>query len=119
MANQEIKGNDYLVVYNEKEQTVFFQGTLRLKTTNDYEPVSKLLKSIIDVVGKQDPILTLDFRELKFINSSGIHALSRFVIDLRKSDQPIRVVGNPKIYWQKRSLINFSKLWPKVQVDLS
>jgi len=119
MANQEIKGNDYLVVFNEKKQTVFFQGTLRLKTANDYEPVRKLLKSVIEVIGKQDSLLTLDFQELKFINSSGIHALSRFVIELRKSDQPIRVVGDPKIYWQKRSLINFSKLWPKVQVDLS
>jgi hypothetical protein len=118
MAIQEFKGNGYSVEYDEKNHTVTFQGIMRLKTSKDYAPVSELLQSVYDIANKNNLILTLDFRRLQFINSSGIHALSKFVIDVRTANKSeIHVLGNPDIYWQHRSLLNLSKLWPKVQVD--
>ena len=118
MANQEIKGNDYLIVYDESAQTVTFQGTMRLRTSKDYTPLSELLRSGYDTAGKSNRILTLDFRQLQFLNSSGIHALCKFVIEVRKENMPgMRVLGNPDLHWQQHSLVNLSKLWPKVQVD--
>ncbi len=119
MAVQEFKGNDYLVEYDENTHTVTFQGIMRLKTSNDYAPLSELLHAVYDIACKTKLVLTLDFRQLKFINSSGIHALSRFVIDIRTENRSgIHVLGNPDIHWQYRSLKNLSKLWPKVQVDI-
>jgi len=120
MADQEIKGNDYLIAYDESSQTVTFQGRMRLRASKDYAPLSALLRSAYEMVGKNNLVLTLDFRQLQFVNSSGIHALFKFVIEVRETNQSgMHVLGNPDIYWQKRSLLNLSKLWPKVQVDFS
>jgi hypothetical protein len=118
MADLQVKGDDYQIVYDESNQAVSFQGTMRLRTWKDYAPMSELLRSAYETVGDNNLILTLDFRQLRFLNSSGIHALCKFVIEARKGDRSgMRVLGNPDFYWQHRSLVNLSKLWPKVQVD--
>ena len=118
MAGQEIKDDNYQIVYDESKQTITFQGTMRLRTWKDYTPMSELLQTAYDGVVENGLVLTLDFRQLRFLNSSGIHALCKFVIEARKEDRTgMRVLGTPDFYWQQRSLSNLSKLWPKVQVD--
>jgi len=118
MAVKEIKGDGYAIEHNDAEHIVSFRGIIRLQNTDDYAPVTDLLNEAHAVAGNGK--LTLDFRQLQFLNSSGINAVSKFVIAARKEDKIRMVVlGNQEIYWQQKSLANLSKLWPKVQVEIA
>ena len=47
MANiQGIQGDNYRVWYEEKNNTVYFEGTLRLGTIAEYSPISELLNNV-------------------------------------------------------------------------
>jgi hypothetical protein len=117
MAVKEIKGDEYTIEYDDTSLTICFQGTIRLQTTEDYMPIADLLQSAHDATGNGK--LTLDFRQLQFLNSSGINAVSKFVIAARKQEKiALVVLGSQEIYWQQKSLANLSKLWPKVQVTV-
>ncbi len=117
MSGNEIKGDEYVIGHNDSTHVVSFSGTIRLQTTEDYAPIASLLQQAHDAAGKGR--LTLDFRQLQFLNSSGINAISKFVITARKEDKiSLVVMGSQEIYWQQKSLANLSKLWPKVQVDV-
>ena len=117
MAVKEIKGDEYVIEHNDSSHVVCFKGTIRLQTTDDYIPIAELLQAAHDATGNGK--LTLDFRQLQFLNSSGINAVSKFVISARKQEKiSLLVLGSQDIYWQQKSLANLSKLWPKVQVDV-
>jgi len=117
MAVQEIKGQEYVIEYNDSSHVISFRGTIRLQTTDDYAPITNLLQEAHHAAGTGK--ITLDFRQLEFLNSSGINAICKFVIASRKADKvSIVVIGNQEIYWQQKSLSNLSKLWPKVRVDV-
>lgn len=113
----EIKGEDYLVTYNETRSTMEFFGTIRLRDTADYSAISDLLDS---AHAKASDELVLDFRNLNFLNSAGINTISKFVITARRADTAaLKVVGNSQISWQQKSLKNLQKLWPKVQIEIT
>jgi hypothetical protein len=117
MAIEYIQGDEYQVEYDGASNMVRFQGTVRLQTTDDYAPINELLLRAHDAaIGDA---LGLDFRQLQFLNSSGISMISKFVIGARKRDQvKLSVIGNRDIYWQQKSLGNLQKLWPKVQIEI-
>ena len=116
MAVENITGEEYSVEYDPERHVVAFIGTVRLQATADYEPIMALL----DKAQEGTTVLTVDFRNLQFLNSSGISAISRFVISARKRDAvAVTVLGNQEIYWQRKSLTNLQKLWPKVNVEIS
>lgn len=117
MTIEQIKGDEYTVEYNGGDHNVSFQGTVRLQTTDDYAPITALLQRAHDAASGAK--LVLDFRQLQFLNSSGISTISKFVIGARKQDQlSLVVLGNRDIYWQQKSLGNLQKLWPKVQIEI-
>jgi hypothetical protein len=118
MVDSQIKGDEYSVEYLSDGQRVAFHGTMRLQSSDDYAPISELLQQAqAAAVGAR---LTLDFRQLQFLNSSGISMISKFVIGARKQDQmTLLVLGNREIYWQQKSLGNLQKLWPKVQIEIN
>lgn len=76
MENQEITGENYKV-WSEDGTTVNFQGSLRLGNPAEYEPIAQLLNS---VTAESPPTITLNLKELEFLNSSGINMLSKFAI---------------------------------------
>ena len=117
MAVTEIKGDEYTIEHNDSSHVVSFKGTIRLQTMEDYTPVVDLLQNAHNMAGTGK--LTLDFRQLQFLNSSRINAVSKFVIAARKQEKiNLVVLGSQDIYWQQKSLSNLSRLWPKVQVDV-
>ena len=119
MSTNKVEGDGYFVEYNEGTQRVVFSGTIRLQTTAEYAPVMELLNEAHQTAVGADSPLTLDFRQLQFLNSSGINTISRFVIFARKQDTAmLTVLGSPDIYWQKKSLTNLQKLWSKVQIQI-
>ncbi len=113
----ELKGEDYIVTYNEMTNAIEFFGTIRLRDSSDYSSISDLLemahKNAVDV-------MSLDFRNLQFLNSAGINTISKFVIVTRRADTvALKVLGNSEISWQQKSLKNLQKLWPKVQIEIT
>ncbi len=118
MSVEKITGEEYSVEYNNNTQTVTFIGSMRLRTSEEYEPITQLLQQAHEATGAENT-LTLDFSELKFLNSSGINIVSRFVIFARKQEKIVlQVNGSQEVYWQKKSLTNLQRLWPKVKIDI-
>ena len=118
MSVETITGEEYSVEYNANTQTVTFIGSMRLRTSDEYEPITQLLQQAHDGTPEGET-LTLDLSELKFLNSSGINVISRFVIAGRKAAKiNLLVKGSQEVYWQKKSLTNLQRLWPKVKIDI-
>jgi len=113
----ELKGEDYLVTYNEARNSIEFFGTIRLRDSSDYASIDNLLNS---AHRKSSGPLVLDFRNLQFLNSAGINTISKFVISARRTGSiMLKVLGNSAITWQQKSLKNLQKLWPLVQIEIA
>jgi len=78
LAVEQIKGDEYTVEHDPGAHTVTFKGTIRLQTSDDYLPMTQLLQAAHDSAAGER--LSLDFRQLQFLNSSGISTISKFVI---------------------------------------
>jgi hypothetical protein len=112
----EIRADDYSVEYDPITEIVSFQGSLRLSGTKEYAPITELLN---EVVGKSPETINLNFQKLEFLNSSGIYMLSKFVIKVREQENiNITIHGSKSIPWQGKSLKNFQKLMPALQLQL-
>ena len=112
----EIKTEDYSIWYDTTTSTVNCQGSLRLSGMDEYAPIVQLLN---DVAEEEPPIITLNLRELEFLNSSGISMLSKFVIKVRqKKTIQIVVIGSKGIPWQGKSLKNLQRLMPSLTLEL-
>jgi hypothetical protein len=118
MTVERVTGQDYTVEYNKGTQSVSFIGTIRLQTTEEYEPILQMLHKAHDAT-EPNEMLCLDFLQLRFLNSSGINTISRFVIFARKQDKiSLTALGNRDIYWQQKSLSNLQRLWSKVHIKM-
>ena len=117
MANHKIQGKDYVVHYDAEAVIITFQGELALGGPQEYAPINELLLNTVtngDTTG-----ITLDFRKLSFLNSSGISMLCKFVLSLRKKkDVELVILGSHDIPWQGKSLRNLQKFLPSLRLDL-
>lgn len=112
----EIKTGDYSVCYDPVTETVICQGSLRLSGTEEYAPIVQLLNNLAD---QEPPTLTLNLRQLEFLNSSGISIISKFVIKVRqKGNIQMVVKASKNIPWQGKSLKNLQRLMPSLQLEL-
>ncbi|MEL6494176.1 MAG: STAS domain-containing protein [Cyanobacteria bacterium J06623_7] len=112
----EIKGENYQVIYNQSSHEITFCGSLRLHGSVEYSSIFELLNNVI----QQEPeSITLDLKELNFLNSSGISILSRFVINVRKRQNiQMRVIGAQQNPWQGKSLKNLQRLMPSLHLEM-
>jgi hypothetical protein len=110
-----IKTDDYSIWYEPTTATVNFHGLLRLSGIPDYEPIVQLLN---DVTELEPSTITMNLQELKFLNSSGMSVLSRFVIGVRKKKTIQLVVkGSHGSTWQEKSLSNWQRLMPAITLE--
>jgi hypothetical protein len=111
----QISHEDYQVDYDEAAATVRCSGSFRLHG-DEYKPVLDLLCRAADA---KPAALTLDVRELQFLNSSGINTLSKFVLQVRKHNvSDVLVQGSARYPWQEKSLKNLQRLLPALQLDI-
>jgi hypothetical protein len=111
----EIIDENYRVWYDESLATVIFEGSLRLNGTEEYAPIVQLLA---DAIESEPPTITLNFKELKFLNSSGISMLSKFAIDVRKKKNVQMIaIGSQETPWQNKSLKNLQRLMPSLKLE--
>lgn len=103
----EINGENYKVSYDVIGGKVAFEGVFRLGGAQEYQPIESLLeRSLAD----GPAALTLDFRKLEFLNSSGINVLYKFAIAARKKlSTRLVAVGSNSVPWQGKSLPNLRK----------
>ena len=114
MSNLEIKSDDYSVSYEPEIATVYFKGEISLSKSSDYTPIVNLLNESASSSAKT---MTLDVKELQFLNSSGISMLSKFVLGLRKNKSTqLVVLGSKKVPWQNKSLKNLERLLPGLKL---
>ena len=112
----EIKSKNYNVIYDEASHNIIFDGSLRLNGSAEYASISELLNN----VAQQEPEkIVLDLKKLKFLNSSGISILSRFVINVRKRQNiQMLIIGAKQNPWQGKSLKNLQRLMPSLQLEM-
>jgi hypothetical protein len=111
----EINHDDYRISYDPETTIITCTGSFRLRS-EEYAPIAALLNEVID---SGPTALTLDVRELQFLNSSGISTLSKFILQLRNNAaQSVVVRGNNAISWQPRSLKNLQRLLPQLILEL-
>ncbi|MCV6636843.1 STAS domain-containing protein [Candidatus Albibeggiatoa sp. nov. NOAA] len=111
----ELKSDTYSIWYDAEAGTIYCKGTLRLRGIPDYQPVAQLFTQVIE---KEPANLTLDVTGLEFLNSSGIHVLSKFIIGVRqkKTIEMLMRCSN-EIPWQGKSLKNVQRLMPAMQTE--
>jgi hypothetical protein len=110
-----IEAPNYTIEYDETEHAVSFSGTLRLQGRSEYQEIYSLLMKAAD---ESEGAVVLDLKDLRYLNSSGISSLSLFVVQMRKRVKPIRIIGNKNMSWQAKSIRNFERLHPQVELIL-
>jgi hypothetical protein len=112
----EITHDDYQIRYDATSGTITCQGSFRLRGGEEYEPILELLLSAADT---RPETLILDVRELKFLNSSGINTLSKFILQVRKNQaSQVVIQGSRQHPWQQKSLANFQRLLPGLHMEI-
>ncbi len=112
---QLISGESWEVLL-ETGNRVTFRGALRLTGTEEYGPILELLKSTVE---QTEAGVTVDLRQLEFLNSSGITMLSRFVIHVRdRTGMTLQFLASATVVWHSRSLTNLQRLMPSLIVVL-
>jgi len=108
-----IKDDSYEINHAPSENLITFNGTMRLRGLNEYQPISELLEKACTSTDN----LTLNLKSLDFLNSSGIAMLSKFIITARKNESmQITIIGANNIPWQGKSLNNLKRLMPKLEL---
>ena len=112
----DITHEDYQVQYDEANALVTCKGSFRLHG-EEYKPILDLMISAADA---KPATLTLDVRELQFLNSSGINTLSKFILQVRKHKaSQVVVQGSVQFPWQEKSLKNLQRLLPGLQLEIA
>ncbi|MCG8416493.1 MAG: hypothetical protein MJE77_00960 [Proteobacteria bacterium] len=111
-----LQTSEFSVSFIEAEGRIVFEGSMRLRSARDYDELKQLLRT---AHGQDPPLLTLDFRGLKFLNSAGIGTIGQFIVEARKADK-VKIVlhGSSARPWQPRSLGTFKRIWPKVELTI-
>ncbi|PCJ33398.1 MAG: hypothetical protein COA99_15870 [Moraxellaceae bacterium] len=112
----EITHDDYQVRFDEEISTIICEGSFRLRGTQEYQPILSILLGAVDAKPER---LTLDVRELQFLNSSGITMLSKFILQVRKHGaSQVLILGSKNYPWQGKSLKNFQRLLPALEMEI-
>lgn len=113
----EIVAKKYRLTYEVETAKVSCHGSLFLNGHKEYEPLLGFLKETVD---QQSTNLTLDLRDLEFINSSGINTIMQFVTYIRDSKPTqfkfIVLVNKNNLFHRKLSA-NLQRLLSSLQVE--
>jgi hypothetical protein len=112
----ELSGENYSISLEPESGTITCRGQLRLCGDDGYAEISKLLNEIVD---RKPEAITLDLRQLRFLNSSGINVFFRFVINVRNTRASrLRVLGTQAFPWHQKTLKNLRRLMPDLSLEI-
>jgi hypothetical protein len=112
----EVAGEKYKVNYDSSIATLTCEGMMNERGKEGYKSVSELFEN---VVNQEAEVITMDIRNLEFLNSSGITVIGGFVIKLRNKGKSKFVIHCTKKYtWQERSMKGIKKLMPDLELKI-
>ncbi len=106
-----VSGPEYLVRFSRATGTVTFGGTLRL---NSYDEIKSMVRAAVEAIGPTG-VLTLDVRQLKLLNSSGINLFAGVALSARSSGTKLRLMTSSEYSWQSKMLGTLRKLMPTIE----
>lgn len=110
----EVFDEEYSIVYQLNTATVACRGSLSLNGSHEYEPILNLL---LQAASQPIEQLTVDVRELTFLNSSGINTFTKFVIHVRKNHElRLKIIGRETVAWQVKLSRNLQRLLPTLEI---
>ena len=105
---------DYSIKYDTETSTIHWQGIMRLNG-KEYNPIAELLN---EIAALEPSKITLNLQQLEGLNSSGITMLGKFIFKLaKKKTIGLLIQCSKKITWQQKSVKNFQRLMPKLQIE--
>jgi hypothetical protein len=108
---------DASFTFDKEKAILSIEGALRLSGMQKYKEEG-FFDFLKDAVKSCETTLMLDLSNLQYLNSSGVTAFSRFILEIKKEElPPIKVKGSTVISWQKKTLPNFPKLWNQIILD--
>lgn len=81
------------------------------------EPLGKFLKLVdTEMLSRKYASVSIDLEELYFMNSSCLKAMVSWIYGINEAGQPytIRLLTNPRLHWQKRTMRTLQRLAPQV-----
>lgn len=110
-----VTGENYEVIYDSSISTIICKGSMDLRGKDGYMQVAELFEKVIE---KNPANITLDIRNLKYLNSSGITTIGAgLVIKARKKGVSRFVIHSTKNHaWQARSMKGIVKLMPGMEL---
>lgn len=109
-----VQGKNHSVEYDSETATVICRGTLNPRGKEGYAQIAELLGDVVDEVSGD---ISLDLRELEFLNSTGISTLGGFILKVRKKGTiRLNVWCAEKYSWQARTMKALRKLMPSLEV---
>jgi len=108
----EVQGDKFKVAYQIEPVTVTCSGMLDMRGKEGYKEILELFDKAVAETDSGKTV-TLDVKELEFLNSSGITTIGGFIIKLRNKGEIrllIRCSNNHS--WQARSMKGLEKLMP-------
>lgn len=113
---QDILEDKYQVRFDDASSTLKFIGSFMLAGVEGYKPILEICQGAAASGGDN---LTIDMRELKFLNSSGINMMAKFVVNLRNDTEvKLTVYGTNSLVWQVKLVKNLQRLMPEMTAHM-
>ncbi len=111
----EVVGKKFSVRFDVQTATISFNGILDVRGKEGYQPIVALFDAVVE---RQPELITLDVRQLEFLNSSGIATIgSGLVIKVRNNGHiRLSICCSDKYPWQRRSMKGICKLMPGIEL---
>ncbi|PSN20832.1 hypothetical protein C7271_00100 [filamentous cyanobacterium CCP5] len=111
-----IEGSKYIICYDDKTNTISFSGKLRLDNID--KSLSQLVGLLDQILEEEPDQITLDVRQLEFLNSLGISTISKFIIKVRnRRSIHAAVKASKESSWQSKSIVNLKKIMPSLSLS--
>jgi hypothetical protein len=110
----EYKNKDFSLEIIPEQALATLKGVMRLPSPAMYSEGFELLAQAIFA---SKVTFVLRIADVPFMNSSGVTALSRVILDLKKKSVPLKILGQKGVTWQEKTLSSLCKLHPGIQVE--
>lgn len=107
-----ITGERYVISYDPLDQQVNFEGSLRAVNQADLQAIRDYLS---DLHKRLDGTMRLNFRKLRYLNSSSLRVIIDFLKQAEKARKlDIQLIGSKVVTWEEKTLANLPSLGQRI-----
>jgi SAM-dependent methyltransferase len=109
-------GERYRIEYDNLEQQINFEGTLRIYNLREKEEIKRFL---IQIYNESTGTLKLNFRKLRYVNAVSLKIIAEFLKFCKdKGKLKIKFIGSNVITWEIKTLPNLVKIWEDIDYEI-